>query len=78
MIAVHVLDDSFVQPQPGTSAGDHLVSGFVPLAVLGLAAWAYPRLRGGRRGAIALFFGVLGIVAGVEALHYTREVGTVR
>jgi uncharacterized protein len=75
VIAVHVLDDSFVQPQPGTSAGDHLVSGFVPLAVLGLAAWAYPRLRGGRRGAIALIFGVLGIVAGVEALHYTREVG---
>jgi len=75
VIAVHVLDDSFVQPQPGTSAGDHLVSGFVPLAVLGLAAWAYPRLRGGRRGAIALAFGLLGIVAGVEALHYTREVG---
>jgi hypothetical protein len=26
-IALHVVDDSFVQPQPGTSAGDHLVSG---------------------------------------------------
>ena len=75
VIAVHVLDDNFVQPQPGMSAGDHLVSGFVPLAVLGLAAWAYPRLRGGRRGAIALIFGVLGIVAGGEAFHYTREVG---
>jgi hypothetical protein len=23
LIAVHVIDDSFVQPQPGTSAGDH-------------------------------------------------------
>lgn len=25
--ALHVADDSFLQPQPGTSAGDHLVSG---------------------------------------------------
>ena len=42
-IALHVLDDSFLQPPPGTSAGDHLVSGLVPLAVLALAAWTYPR-----------------------------------
>jgi hypothetical protein len=75
VIAVHVLDDNFVQPQPGTSAGDHLVSGLIPLAVLGFAVWAYPALRGGRRGAIALIFGVLGIAAGVEAVYYTRELG---
>jgi hypothetical protein len=67
VIAVHVLDDNFAQPQPGTSAGDHLVSGLVPLAVLGFVVWAYPALRGGRRGAIALIFGVLGIAGGVEA-----------
>ncbi len=41
----------------------------------GLAAWAYPRLRGGRRGALALVSGVLGIAAGIEGFHYTREVG---
>ena len=75
VIAVHVLDDSFVQPQPGTSAGDHLVSGLVPLALLALAAWAHPRLRGGRRGALALLFGFFGIVAGIEAVHYTTQVG---
>src|SRR3954454_12801629 len=75
VLGLHVLDDSFAQPQPGTSAGDHLVSGLVPLAVLGLAVWAYPALRGGRRGAIALIFGVLGIAAGIEALYYTRELG---
>ncbi len=74
-IALHVLDDNFVQPQPGVSAGDHLVSGLAPLAVLALAAWVYPRLRGGRRGAMALTFGVFGIVAGVEAVHYTTKVG---
>jgi uncharacterized protein len=75
VIAVHVVDDNFVAPQPGTSAGDHLVSGLVPLAVLGLAAWGYPRLQGGWRGALGLFLGVLGVAAGVEAVHYTDKVG---
>jgi uncharacterized protein len=75
LIALHVLDDNFVQPQPGTSPGDHLVSGLVPLALLGLAAWAYPRLRGGRRGALALFSGVLGIAAGGEAISYAGSLG---
>jgi len=32
VIALHVVDDSFLQPESGTSAGDHLVSGLVPLA----------------------------------------------
>ena len=50
LIALHVLDDNYLQPQPGMSPADHVVSGVVPLALLGLAAWAYPRLRGGRRG----------------------------
>jgi uncharacterized protein len=75
LIAVHVLDDNFVQPQPGTSPADHLVSGLVPLVLLGLAAWAYPRLRGGRRGALALTSGVLAIAAAFEAIHYTTQVG---
>jgi uncharacterized protein len=70
-----VVDDNYISPQPGTSVGDHLVSGLVPLAALGLAAWAYPRLSGGRRGALALAFGVLGIAAGIEAVDYTRKVG---
>jgi hypothetical protein len=75
LIALHVADDSFLQPQPGTSAGDHLVSGLVPLAVLGLAAVSYRRVRGGARAALALLLGVFGIAAGIEAVHYTRHVG---
>jgi hypothetical protein len=75
VIALHVVDDNFLQPQPGTTATDHLVSGLVPLSLLGVAAWAYPRLRGGRRGALALALGVLGIAAGIEGFYYTREVG---
>src|SRR5215204_340524 len=75
LIALHVLDDNFVQPQPGTSPGDHLVSGLVPLTLLGLAAWAYPRLSGGWRGALALFLGPLAIAAGIEGFYYSRELG---
>ena len=75
IVALHVLDDSFVQPQPGTWAGDHLVSGLVTITALALAAGAFPRLRGGRRGALALVSGAFGIVAGVEAVRYTVNVG---
>ena len=70
-----MLDDNFLQPQPGTGVRDHLVSGLLSLAALALAAWACPRLRGGRRGALALVSGMLGIVAGVEAVRYTIQVG---
>jgi fermentation-respiration switch protein FrsA (DUF1100 family) len=75
LIALHVADDSFFQPQPGTSAGDHLVSGLVPLAVLALGAVLYPRVRAGARAAIALAFGVFGAAASIEAVHYTTQVG---
>jgi uncharacterized protein len=75
LIAIHVLDDNYIQPQPGMSPGDHVVSGLVPLALLGVAGWAYPRLRGSWRGALALLIGPLGIAAGSEAFYYSREVG---
>jgi dienelactone hydrolase len=76
VVAVHVLDDNFVQPQPGTSAGDHLVSGLVPTAVLLGAAAAYPHLRAGLRAALALTLGILGIAIGAgEAGYYALEVG---
>jgi dienelactone hydrolase len=75
LIALHVIDDNFLQPPAATSPGDHLVSGLAPLGVLALAAWGYSRLRGGRRGALALLLGPLGIAAGIEAFYYTREVG---
>ena len=75
VIAVHIVDDNFVQPQPGTSARDHLVSGLVPLAVLAFAVVAYPRLSGGGRAAVALVLGVFGIVAGSEAVYYTIDPG---
>jgi hypothetical protein len=75
VVALHVLDDSFLQPQPGTGAGDHVVSGLVPAAVLVVAAWGYPRLRPGLRAALALVLGLFGIVAGVEGAYYTAKSG---
>jgi len=75
VIALHVLDDNFLQPNPGTSAADGLVSGLVPLAVLLAVAVLYGRLRAGLRAAAALVVGFCGVVGGTEAVHYTREVG---
>jgi hypothetical protein len=75
VVALHIVDDSFLQPQPGTSAGDHLVSGLVPVAIVALAAWAYPRLRAGLRAVLALFFGIFGIVTGIEAGYYSTKGG---
>jgi uncharacterized protein len=74
--ALHVVDDNFLQPQPGTSAGDHLVGGLVQVGLFLLFAWAYPRLRPGLRGTLAIFVGLFTIVMGVgEAGYYTRENG---
>ena len=75
LIALHVIDDSFLQPQPGTSAADHLVSGLVPLTALALAAAAYLRVRAGGRAVIALVAGFFGVVVGIEAVHYTTHGG---
>jgi dienelactone hydrolase len=76
LIATHLLDDNLIQPQAGTTAADHLVSGLVPLAALLAFATAYPRLRAGVRAAIAIPLGLLGIVAGAgEAGYYSLHGG---
>jgi uncharacterized protein len=74
--ALHVVDDNFLQPQPGTSAGDHLVGGLIQTASFIGFAWAYPRLRPGLRGTLAIFVGLFMVVMGAgEAGYYTRENG---
>jgi uncharacterized protein len=74
--ALHVLDDNFIQPEPGASAVDHLVGGVVQTALFVLAAWAYPNLRPGGRATLALGFGLFMIVMGVgEAGYYALESG---
>jgi dienelactone hydrolase len=72
-IALHVLDDTVLQPQSGTGADDHLASGLVPLALLLGAIGLYRQARAGARASIALLAGLFGLVVSVEALYATIE-----
>jgi predicted alpha/beta hydrolase len=75
VVALHVADDNFLQPNPGTSAGDHLGGGLIQLGLLVAAGVFYGRVRAGARATIAFLAGFIGILGGIEALHYTKEVG---
>ena len=48
LIALHVVDDNFVQPRAGTSAADHLVSGFGTLALVASPSGRTPGSGPGR------------------------------
>jgi len=73
-IGVHIADDNFVQPEPGTSVADHLVSGLVPLALVLAAGVAIVSVRfpSGVRATFALLVGVFGVVAATEAAYYAQ------
>jgi hypothetical protein len=75
VVALHVVDDRFLQPNPGLSPTDHLVGGLVPLALLTAAGVFYPRLRAGARAVIALLAGFVGLLGATEAVFYTSQVG---
>ena len=59
LVGLHVVDDNFLQPEPGMSPVDHLPGGLTQLALVVAAAWAYPRLRAGARAALALLVRLL-------------------
>jgi uncharacterized protein len=75
VVALHVIDDAFVQPQPGTSAGDHLAAGLVPLALAALSARAFARSRPGVRAVLGFAWSVVALVGGVEAIYYAQHGG---
>src|SRR3954454_9798524 len=75
LVALHAIDDAFVQPQPGTSAIDHLPGGLVPLALAVLSIVAFPRVRPGGRAALALAWSLGALVSGVEAVYYAQHGG---
>src|SRR6187431_2102396 len=71
VIALHVLDDTLLQPPAGTTAADHLVSALVPTLLLAVAAWGFGRVRAGWRdpGAVGRCVGIgIGLI---EAGYYT-------
>ena len=73
VVALHVADDNFLRPNSGTSAGDHLASGLVPLAILALAGVLYHRFRAGVRAGLALTLGGIGIAVGVPGAYYLLD-----
>jgi uncharacterized protein len=76
VVALHVIDDNYLQPRSGMSATDHLASGLIPLALLTLGAWAYPRLRAGLAALVAIAIGIFGVIVGtIEPVYYTQAVG---
>jgi uncharacterized protein len=75
VVALHVADDSFIQPNAGVSAGSHLFGGLVLLGLLGAAAALYGRVRPGMRATIALLAGFLGVLGATEAVYYAKETG---
>jgi fermentation-respiration switch protein FrsA (DUF1100 family) len=75
VVAAHIVDDNFVQPEPVMSPSDHLASGLIPVAVLALGAGLFLRARAGLRAVVALLFGFFALVTASEAVYYTREVG---
>jgi hypothetical protein len=69
LVGLHIADDNYLQPEPGTSAGDHLTSGLVPLGLLAVLAFVYPRLRAGARAYTSMTFGVLAVMVGLPGTY---------
>jgi hypothetical protein len=66
LIAMAIVDDGFVDPEPGALAANHLVSAGLPLAAAVTFAVLYPRLGAGLRACFALVCGALAVVAGAS------------
>ena len=75
VLALHAAVDSFIAPEPGTGAGDHLPRGAATLAVLIVAAFVYARVRAGARAAIAAVLGALALEGAVLAIADARAGG---
>ncbi|HXV56978.1 MAG TPA: alpha/beta fold hydrolase [Gaiellaceae bacterium] len=75
LLALHVLDDGFLQPEPGTSAGDHVLYVAVFLAAFAFAAAVYGRAPAGFRAALAFLFGVVALTYGAMAVGEARGQG---
>ena len=73
VVALHLADDNYLQPEPGTSPGDHVASGLVPIGVLAAVAVLYPHVRAGLRAALAMTCGALGIAFGVPSAYWLLE-----
>ena len=77
-VALHVVDDNFLQPNAGHLGRRPPRQRPRPLALLVAARRLLrPAPRRAHARSIALLAGVLGVLVGIEAVHYTRAVGPV-
>jgi fermentation-respiration switch protein FrsA (DUF1100 family) len=72
---LHATIDAFLAPEPGTTAGDHVVPGVATIALLLAAVLAYPRFPPGGRAALAAVLGVLCVEAGALAVAAASDGG---
>jgi hypothetical protein len=70
LVGLHVVDDNYLQPEPGMSPLDHLASGIVPLALLVALAALYPRLRAGARAWLSMTLGALALFVGAPGAYH--------
>ena len=67
---LHALDDAFLNRQPGVGLGQHAVAALVALVAGVGAIAAFPRVRVGLRGLIALVFGIMSSANGAQHALY--------
>jgi hypothetical protein len=72
VVALHTLLDTAIAPERGTTATDHLAATIVPLAVIGLIASSYSRLRPGARAGVAAALGAWCLVGAILAVMDAR------
>jgi hypothetical protein len=73
-LALHLAVDATLALEPGVSIGDHWSAALVPIALLSIAAWWYPRAKPGLRAATVLSLGILMLAgAGVAAASAAKE-----
>lgn len=75
VLALHILVDAFLAPEPGTAWSDHILPATIPLGMIACAVVVYPRLRAGLRAVIALTFGLWMLAGAGVAIVDARNVG---
>jgi dienelactone hydrolase len=71
VLALHLVDDGFVNHEPGTNAGDHVRTTLIPLLLIGVAALVHRRALLSVRASIAFGLGVVTLIIGV-AVHVAQ------
>ncbi len=75
LLALHLADDGFVHPEPGTGAGDHVLSTGVPLLLVLASLGAHRIARPAVRASLALVLGLVALGIGVAVHVLQLQIG---